>query len=298
MVAQFGSGSHVNGGHDGSVVRGSPASRSQGAMPPAGAMADLSLSALVESEVIPRLLIAVARRSAPRRDEATGSISAEEVRTFAPLPLELEADELLHIVEGFLGRGVAIESILVDLLAPSARRLGQYWEDDGCDFLDVTIGLWRLTEVMHELTARYPPPGVPIPPRRAALFAAMPGDVHSFGAQMVEDMFARAGWHTRLLVNADRRELLHVVGQEQFDMAGLTVSCDCPTAALADMVASLRSASKGRFIKIFIGGRMVNANPDIVSAVGADGTAGDARSLLRMANETIRGHGASHHPAS
>ena len=45
---------------------------------------------------------------------------------------------------------------MVDLLAPAARLLGEYWEDDRCDFVDVTMGLWRLQEVVHEIAARAP----------------------------------------------------------------------------------------------------------------------------------------------
>ena len=103
-----------------------------------------SLTRLIESEIIPRLLVAHA--TGPHADidadaARTTVISAAEVAAFAPLALQVEADELLDYVDGLVARGVPLDSLLVDLLAPAARQLGEYWEDDRCDFVDVTMGL-------------------------------------------------------------------------------------------------------------------------------------------------------------
>ena len=89
---------------------------------------------------------------APKAIIAPSILSAD----FARLPLTLEADELLEKVEALLSLGAQPGSILVDLLAPSARELGRMWEEDECDFVDVTMGLWRLQEVMRELAWRAP----------------------------------------------------------------------------------------------------------------------------------------------
>jgi hypothetical protein len=102
----------------------------------------------------------------------TQAVDPAEAAKFASLPLELEADELLVLVEGILARGASVESVFIDLLAPSARRLGQHWEDDDCDFVDVTMGLWRLQEVMREVTLRFPPPRAGPPTGRAVCPAA------------------------------------------------------------------------------------------------------------------------------
>ncbi|GEN98961.1 hypothetical protein NSE01_07940 [Novosphingobium sediminis] len=123
-----------------------------------------------------------------------GLITPEDVALFSSLPLTLQADELLVHVEEYIARGVGIDSIFVDLLAPAARRLGVLWEEDLCDFLDVTIGLWRLQEVMREIAWGSPIVTGPISAPRRALFSPMPGEQHSFGATMVHEVFVRAAW--------------------------------------------------------------------------------------------------------
>lgn len=249
------------------------------------------LDNLIQEQIIPRLLLAHSHTGPRQHADGMETVTAEDAANFASLPLELEADELLAVVEGFLARGVAVESIFVDLLAPSARKLGQYWEEDACDFLDVTMGLWRLQEVMREVATCYPSLLPPAEPPRSALFAPMPGDCHSFGGLMIEEVFARAGWQTDVLIESKRKELLQIVAERHFDLVGLTVSNDCPTGHLAEMILAIRSASRSSNIQVFIGGRMVNDNPGIVALVGADGTATDARSFLALAEVKIKGSG-------
>ena len=184
-----------------------------------------------------------------------------------------------------LARGATVEALLVDLLAPAARRLGEYWEEDRCDFVDVTMGLWRLQEVVHELAARGPVDRRHAAPR--ALFAAMPGDQHSFGAVVIEDVFARAGWATDRLGDTAMPELLDRAGEEWFDVIGLTVSCDSHTAALPSAIVALRNVSRNPRVVVMVGGRVFAENPRLASDVGADGTARDARSAVKMAQELI-----------
>ena len=86
---------------------------------------DHSLSTLIESEIIPRLMVAHAT-DIPVVAPSVGShaIDRGEIDILAPLALQVEADALLLHIEGVLARGVAVDTVMVDLLAPTARRLG------------------------------------------------------------------------------------------------------------------------------------------------------------------------------
>ncbi|MGV3512840.1 MAG: cobalamin B12-binding domain-containing protein [Novosphingobium sp.] len=245
------------------------------------------MNSLIEEQIIPRLLLAHSSDVSRTRALGTLSVDPADAASFSSLPLDLEADELLEVVESFIARGVSVESIFVDLLAPSARRLGQHWEEDECDFLDVTMGLWRLQEVMRQVALRYPAEDAEGNHLRSALFSPLPGDKHALGALMIEEVFARAGWQTEALIDPKRKELLQIIAERQFDVIGLTVSCDCTNGHLADLISAIRSVSKAPRVRVFIGGRMVNANPGIVAEVGADGTAPDARSALALAEKLV-----------
>ena len=245
-----------------------------------------SLNTLISEEIIPRLLQAHPVDQVPLVSGAE-TIDPAEAAHFASLPLQLEADELLTEIEVFLARGVSVETVLVDLLAASARRLGQHWDNDECDFLDVTMGLWRIQECMREITLRNPPSMPNLARQRTALFTPIPGDDHSLGALMVEEVFARAGWDTEVLTAPKRGKLLQIVGERHFDLVGLTVTGDCHIGTLSDLISAMRIVSRSPDLQVLIGGRMVNETPEIVNLVGADGSAADARSALDVADRIV-----------
>lgn len=253
---------------------------------------DRSLSTLIESEIIPRLMMA---HVAGTPETPASGIVAEEVAALAPLALEVEADALLAHIEKVLARGVAVDTVMVDLLAPTARLLGEMWEDDRCDFVDVTMGLWRLQEVVHEIAARCPADRAPAAGGRRALFASMPGDQHNFGTVVVDELFRRDGWATDRLGGAPTAELVGRVGGEWYDLVGLTVSCDAHIAALRSVIAALRNVSRNPRVCVMVGGRVFSADPGLAARVGADGTAGDAKRALQVAADLlrVRGEGAS-----
>jgi MerR family transcriptional regulator, light-induced transcriptional regulator len=247
-----------------------------------------SVNTIIESEIIPRLLMAHSATDTRTRPRLLRSITPDEAARFAELPLRLEAASLLEEVDAFIVKGASVETICLDLLAPAARKLGEMWERDECDFLDVTMGLWRLQEVMREVAARAPVDlaGMAIP--NSALFAPMPGDHHNFGTLMIDEVFARAGWRSEALVKPERRELLDRLARQPFDLLGLTLTRDCPSAALTNLIRAVRNVSANPHIIVLVGGRMINENPAMAMEVGADGTGADALSALELANSLVK----------
>lgn len=252
-------------------------------------LANDSINTIIEGEIIPRLLMAHAVRSSDELHDGKNRIAPTKADDFALLPLRLEASSLIAEVDAFLAEGVSVDAIFVDLLAPAARKLGEMWDADECDFIDVTMGLWRLQEVMREISTRAPANRFqPESTAPRALFSPMPGDSHNFGALMIDEIFARAGWHSTVVAKPLRKELLDTLSREPFDLVGLTVSRDCPSSALENLIKAMRSVSANPHLSILIGGQMINQNPAIVAEVGADGTGADARAALEVAQRLVQ----------
>ncbi len=245
-----------------------------------------SLAALIESQVIPRLLMAhpVRARATSAATTASGApgIMPADIDAFTPLVLQVEADELVARVEALLDRGISVEALLLDLLVPIARRFGDYWEQDRFDFVDVTMGLWRLQEVVHELSARAPIEHGRETGRRA-LFASVPGDQHTFGTIVIEEVFARGGWVTDRMVQATTSLLVERVADEWFDLVGLTASCSGHTATMPSAIKAMRSVSRNPHLCVMVGGPVFLTDPQMAQRVGADATAPDARMALSVA---------------
>lgn len=253
------------------------------------------INAVIEGDIIPRLMMAHSLADfdeAPsfaesRSGSAGDQISAAAMQAFADLPLELEAANLTEVVDLYLAQGVSVTSVYLDLLAPAARRLGELWESDACDFVDVTMGLWRLQEVMRDIASRFPPEMRFGAAARRALFAPVPGDDHNFGALMIEEIFARAGWQSEVLPRPKRRELLDIVSRKPLDLVGLTVSKDCPSSSLSSLIKAVRSVAINPQMVVLIGGNTIVQNPHLVAEIGADGTGKDARGALELAERLV-----------
>lgn len=116
----------------------------------------------------------------------------------------------------------------------------------------------------------------------------MPGDQHSFGTVVIDELFRRNGWVTDRLTDAETPELLRRASDLWFDVIGLTVSCDCHIAPLPSIIAALRSVSRNPRVCVLIGGRLCVADPALADKVGADGTARDAKLALKVAVDLVR----------
>lgn len=254
---------------------------------PAAATTDQDFATLVEQEIIPRLVLAHGDEPAPRRPAmAIHPITAEEVAEFAPMALDHDACVLLDYIEGFLDRGVPVDTIFVDLLAPAARHLGTMWEDDTADFVAVTMALWRLQETVRELSARVPVHGPAAPPRHV-LCSVLPGEQHSFGTVLIEDMFRRAGWQSELVTECDTSKLLGLVARAEYDLICLTATSACESSSVASVVNGLRSVSRNPRICIMIGGNAFLGNAARARAAGADGSADTATEALALAAQLV-----------
>jgi methanogenic corrinoid protein MtbC1 len=266
------------------------------ARPPSRAPHDLKkdISQLLEGLVIPRLLAGskaaktgMADISDPSPDRQRASITFDNIDQLTRISANEDAAAMLAFVEQFLGNGHSVESIYVELLAPAARRLGEHWETDRTDFVTVTMALWRIQEVLRELAIKVPPATRGRPHHRTILLSAMPGDQHSLGTLMVAECFERDGWQADVLIEPKRSELTGKVASQSYDMVGLTVSCDCSSAALAALITTIRTVSRNPEVKVLIGGPVVNAQPDLVGRCGADGTAKDAAVAVEFANKLV-----------
>ena len=247
-----------------------------------------SLAALVTNQIIPRLILAHA--ATPAATTPATVRDGFDVAVFTPLTIGGDAGALLAYIERLLADGIGVDAVMVDLLAPAARLLGEWWEEDRCDFVEVTMGLWRLQEVVRELSQRaLPPPrtgGDGIPHR--ALFTAFPGEQHDFGAVMVSELFHRNGWDSMPLIGATMADLLAEVGRRSYDLIGLTLSCDCHSARLPSAILALRSVSRNPRVRVVVGGRVLNEDPALAMRAGADGTAADGSDALILAGQLVR----------
>jgi len=243
------------------------------------------LARIVEGDIIPRLMLV--HRLERQNDENSLPLSPDTIERFALYALSSGHDSLMAIVGKLLQQGVSLESVYVELLGPAARRLGEFWEDDRVSFADVTIGLGRLQHVVRELSL-HSQNELPSSVGRSALFAAAPGEQHTFGLVIIEEFFRRSGWRTWAELSGSLAEVVSAVQAHDFDLFGMSASSDERLDQIAPMIMQVRKVSRNRDITVMVGGRLFVEGPELVAKVGADAMATDARQAVLGAEGAVR----------
>jgi methanogenic corrinoid protein MtbC1 len=260
--------------------------------------ADVRLARLaqaIEHEIIPRLMMA--HRAAPTCPTVSldgPTLGAGDVEEFTRLVLESNDEAAQACVDTLIARGVAVESIYHDLLAPTARHLGELWNEDLCDFTEVTLGLGRLQRVLRETSAQLAAPAVTGAVRevdRRILLLPSPGEQHTFGLVMVAEFFRRAGWDVAGGPWEAGEDAVALVGDEWYDVVGFSLGHDSHVDRLADCIAAVRQASRNGNVVIMVGGPLVGERPEIAQRVGADLHASDGRHAPGLAERIVCRHG-------
>jgi len=246
----------------------------------------VALARLVETEIIPRLMLAH-RIGAPGMPDAVDELGipgAMRAAEFARMVLVQDVGVCFAYVQSLRAHGDSLEHIFLDLLAPAARHLGDLWDADAIEFTEVTRGLWRLQQLLREMS---PPTSSKAECRehgRRAMIVPVPGDQHAFGSLMVAEFFRRAGWDVSSAPAETSDILLAGVHDEWFAVIGLSISAEIHLKGLAPLIHSIRRASRNRAVGVLVGGRVFDDHPELAMLVGADATARDAREACMKAD--------------
>lgn len=248
------------------------------------------LADAVETEIVPRLLLAQrAKAGAETGTSSAGTAPAEDdVEELARMLVAREDLFARKFVELLRERGVSVESLFLHLFAPAARRLGEFWVEDTSSFAEVTLGLWRLHGMMHDLSPDFLGAGARRASSRRGLLVPYPGEQHCFGIFMVAEFFRRAGWDVWSGPPAAVDDLVALVGEESFDVVGLSVASERTLDRVAATIRQMRRASCNPHVAIMVGGAAFQNNgAELAERIGADATASDGQKAVMQAESML-----------
>lgn len=254
------------------------------------------LAQLISDKVIPQLLRLhtevlpdappvelVIRELAPSRTDVSG---------LADIILGDNLEAAVAYVMVLRERGLSMESLFVELLEPTARCLGDMWNNDDCDFIDVTLGVARLQKLLAVFNNSHVVPA--LDSRRHVLMAMTPGDQHYFGVTMVERFLLAAGWKVQTEISGSADDIAAIARERWFAVIGLTMGSDMMIDSLRDTIRLVREHSRNRTIGIMVGGPLFTADPALALDVGADATAPNAPTAVLVTQKLFDQWVASH----
>lgn len=241
----------------------------------------------IEADIIPRLVRAHRVPSVGPAADEPAAIADEDVVAFVRQVLAPSDRAAADAVAAIRDRGASVECIYLELLQPAARRLGRMWEDDDCLFSDVTVAVGRLQRIMRALSPDFGTEVEAPADGRRVLLVAAPGEQHVFGLAMVAEFFRRAGWDVARDLDPRGGDVVAMVRDEWFDVAGLSVGGTGRVECVKSLVSSIRRESRNRAIGVMVGGPLFNADPAKAALVGADATTADGSQAPRLAEQLL-----------
>ena len=252
------------------------------------------LSRAIEDEIIPRLVLAhpTADDCLPLIPSAGAGVSPKDVQAFAKLVLAPDENVAQACIEAMRASGISVETIYTDLLAPVARYLGVLWEEDLCDFTEVTVGLGRLQQVLRELSPAFGQSSTSTSGSRVLLLPG-PGEQHTFGLVMVAEFFRRAGWDVGGGAWEAGADPVVMVQSEWFDVVGFSLGNVSQLDDLAACIKNVRAAALNKEICVLVGGPLFLSNPEYVVYVNADAASTDGAQAPELAARLVAAQGQS-----
>ncbi len=166
---------------------------------------------------------------------------------------------------------VALKALAREVILRIARK-PVVLEEDRLTVSDVIIGAGRVYGILRELRTVFLAERLPHTPGAAAVFAQVPGEIHTIGVTMAADAMRRRGWEVDLRLGLNHDALVSEIARMQPAMVGLSASTLQQTFALARLIVALRVCCPQ--VWILVAGQIVQQDGHLRDLVDADAVAG------------------------
>ncbi len=235
----------------------------------------------IEGEIVPRLVVLNQKPA-----QETHYLPCEgDVQELVRILLSSHAGVASDVVASVRSRGAGLDAICLHLLAPAARELGRLWETDECNFLQVTVGLCTLHQLLRELSPQFRSDEAQRRAGRRILLLAHPGEQHTFGVSLVAQYLRRAGWDVWHEFPDSTADIIDIVSSHWLAAVGISAGSDVRLANVSATIHAIRQASRNRAIGVLLGGPIFTAQPHVAHELGADATAVDGNQAVLRADQ-------------
>lgn len=256
-------------------------------VPPEALRVKLEALRRILAEQIPTELAPIATGCV---DRALADFGGEPVGITPRLTAEtfegrLAAEYLLAILEGDRRRasrlilkaadeGQSVPDLYLKVFQPAQEELGRMWLLGEINIAEEHFATATTRLVMAQLHARSVCKSAN---GKTLLAAAVAGNQHDLGIQVVADLFEIDGWRViQLGANAPAEDLAQAVDFYHPDVVAISVSLATQLPGLKEALTAVRGSEVGAAVKILVGGCGMRHVPELAKTWGADDYASNA----------------------
>ena len=250
-----------------------------------------SLLAVIEKQIIPRLLNVQQFFTGKSMvlDESEPIAQPTEYEAFTQFCVKGDSLKANGIVDALMDSGLSQERIFLELITPAARQLGVLWDQDLCDFTQVTCGLAIMHQTIYRLGYESPAKPREEGGSERVMLACAPGSQHFLGLTIVADFFRKAGAEVVMEISSTESELQRAVANEWFDVVGISVALEAQLPALPTLIQHVRESSGNPKILVVLGGPVFLRKEFSPQTLGADAIFTDAGQAVEAVKRLLRG---------
>lgn len=230
------------------------------------------------------VILRIAKKPAVAVERAGLRPDAAAINALCDALVSVDDQAAAELVRAARLQGMSADALYFDYIAEAVAMLGTRWERDEATVSDVIIGAGRVYGILRELRAVFLSERLPHAPGAEAVFAQVPGEIHTIGVTMAADAMRRRGWEVDLRLGFTHDALVEDIARTQPTMVGLSASTLAQTFALARLIVALRVRCPQ--VWILVAGQIVPLDAHLCDLVDADAVAG----TLDEAAAALEGH--------
>jgi methanogenic corrinoid protein MtbC1 len=192
-----------------------------------------------------------------------------------------------RVVDAASGAGLDLATIYMEVFQPALREIGRLWQENALSVAEEHLA----TAITQAAMARAFEHAVEWGAEGGPTLVAACADVerHEVGLRMLCDLLECEGWSTTYLgATVPLDALAAMVRQRRPDVVALSATLPPHLPRLRAMVRAVREAGAPPPL-VLVGGRPFLADPTLAARLGADLTATDAATAVRLLRQRVAG---------
>ncbi|AHG87803.1 Methionine synthase B12-binding module cap domain protein [Gemmatirosa kalamazoonensis] len=217
---------------------------------------------------------------------AAGSGAAEVRDAYVRALRDGDRREAFRLIDEARAAGLDLGTIYMDVFQPALREVGRLWQENALTVADEHLATAITQAAMarvYEQAATWDGHA-----RRTLVAACVDTERHEVGLRMLCDLLECAGWDTTYLgATVPVDSLVMMLRRRRPDVLALSAALPPHLPRLRDTIRAVRLAMHDAPPLVLVGGRPFLEDPALAARLGADLTAADATTAVRLLNERL-----------
>lgn len=198
-----------------------------------------------------------------------------------------DQEKSLKVVEENVNSQKGVESFFENVVRPAMYRVGNKWQEGEISVAEEHLASSTVSRVISALYSRF----VTFEENKgSAVVAAVANEFHELGSRIIADSLELDGWDvSHLGVDTPKSDLVELLLDKKPFLLGLSLAISFNVIAAVETIEMVRNRPELDGVKILIGGKALNDNPELWKETGADAWARGSRKAIQVAGEWWRG---------